>query len=357
MPDVIGGNAANPYHSDMATTAPPVPAQTAEGLGAVRATRNRREEVAIAFFASWMLIGLYLDGWAHASEKPESFFTPWHGVLYSGFVAALAWFAVEALRQGRGAASALSPADRLAGLGLAIFAAGAVADGVWHEVFGVEVDLEALLSPTHLLLLIGGFLMVTAPVRAAAEDPTEDARSLRAFLPTAVCMTLGAALVSFFTIYLSAFDEGTGFYWARGGEDTRELVEIAGVGAVLVSNLVLLAPVLFALRRWRTPFGTFTLLFTVVGGSMAAIETFDRVELAGAAVLGGVTADLLVRRGSSTRLVAALVPLVTWSAYFVVVELTIGVEFAAELVAGSVVLAVVSTLLFASLTAPRPVSR
>jgi hypothetical protein len=342
----------------MAATAPrsdarPRPSAPAAGPPASAATtsRSRREEVAIAFFASWMLLGLYLDGWAHGADKPESFFTPWHGVLYSGFVAALAWFAVEGLRQGRSATATLSPADRLAGLGLGIFAVGAVGDGLWHQIFGVEVDLEALLSPTHLLLLIGGFLMVTAPVRAAAADPTEDAATLRRFLPTVVCMTLAAALVSFFSMYLSAF-EGTGYYWVQGGEDVRELVEIAGVGAVLASNLILLAPVLFALRRWRTPFGTFTILFTAVGFSMTAIEGFDRVELALPALLGGLVADVLVRRGSSARLVAGVVPLALWSAYFAVVEVSIGVEFAAELVAGSVVLAVVSGLLLAALTAP-----
>src|SRR3546814_2102438 len=43
--------------------------------------------VAVAF-GIWMVVGLFLDGWAHDNNKPESFFTPWHGVLYSGFAAA-----------------------------------------------------------------------------------------------------------------------------------------------------------------------------------------------------------------------------------------------------------------------------
>ena len=44
---------------------------------------------------------------------------------------------------------------------------GAVGDMVWHIVFGFEVSVEALLSPTHLLLALGGTLIVTGPVRAA----------------------------------------------------------------------------------------------------------------------------------------------------------------------------------------------
>ena len=62
--------------------------------GAVEAppvrVRRRRDERAVAFFGTWMLFGLFLDGWAHQAEKPETFFSPWHGILYSGFVAAVA---------------------------------------------------------------------------------------------------------------------------------------------------------------------------------------------------------------------------------------------------------------------------
>lgn len=43
-------------------------------------------------FGIWMIIGLFLDGWSRNQDKPETFFTPWHGVLYSGFGAAIAWF-------------------------------------------------------------------------------------------------------------------------------------------------------------------------------------------------------------------------------------------------------------------------
>jgi hypothetical protein len=48
----------------------------------------------------------------------------------------------------------------LAGYGWALAGVGLVAAGrllgvAWHRLFGVEVGLDALLSPTHLLLLSG----------------------------------------------------------------------------------------------------------------------------------------------------------------------------------------------------------
>src|SRR3546814_9388797 len=48
------------------------------------------ERLASVAFGLWMVVGLFLDGWAHDNAKPESFFTPWHGVLYSGFAASAA---------------------------------------------------------------------------------------------------------------------------------------------------------------------------------------------------------------------------------------------------------------------------
>ena len=34
-----------------------------------------------------MTVGLYLDAWAHIRGLPENFFTPWHSILYSDFLA------------------------------------------------------------------------------------------------------------------------------------------------------------------------------------------------------------------------------------------------------------------------------
>ena len=37
--------------------------------------------------SAWLVGGFFLDGWAHTHGKvDQSFFTPWHAVLYSGHV-------------------------------------------------------------------------------------------------------------------------------------------------------------------------------------------------------------------------------------------------------------------------------
>ena len=53
------------------------------------------ENLVAALLGVWAVVGLFLDGWAHHTRPElESFFTPWHAVLYSGAGAATLWLAV-----------------------------------------------------------------------------------------------------------------------------------------------------------------------------------------------------------------------------------------------------------------------
>ncbi len=60
----------------------------------------------------------------------------------------------------------MQPGYGLSLLGVSIFALGGVSDMIWHMLFGIEVNVDALLSPTHLLLAVGMALIVSGPLRA-----------------------------------------------------------------------------------------------------------------------------------------------------------------------------------------------
>src|SRR5438128_1253234 len=105
----------------------------------------------MVLLSAWLIGGLFVDGWAHVNlASLETFFTPWHGLFYSGFFAVFAGLGVGI---GRGRAAGFSgrnaiPAGyELSLLGAAIFTLGGVLDMLWHIVFGIEVSVEALLSP------------------------------------------------------------------------------------------------------------------------------------------------------------------------------------------------------------------
>lgn len=311
---------------------------------------SRRDEWAIAFFGTWMVTGLFLDGWAHEASKPESFFSPWHGVLYSGFAAAMVFFAIDAYRmRARGEVVRM---ERLSVAGLAMFAAGGALDMAWHEIFGIEVGIDALLSPTHLMLMCGGLLLATAPLRAAWAEPDDDARtsSLRSFLPTVVSLTLAIALASFFSMYVSAFDD-----FVLSGDVRGEGAVVQMITSLFVTVVLFVVPTLLVLRRWSPPAGTFTLLFGVVAIAMVGLDGFERWPLAVPAVAAGLTADVLTRRLRGIRrirAVAVAVPLVFTAAWFEIFAHAFGLGVAPEAWTGTIVLACLGSLALSYLAFP-----
>lgn len=316
-----------------------------------------REDLGTVGFSTWLIIGLFLDGWAHNHERPETFFTPWHAVFYSGFVAVAAWMWTRYRRHG-----GVPEGYGLGFLGVVLFAVGGVADMAWHLVFGVEVRLEALLSPTHLLLFASGLLILSSPLRAAWSDTSEDAP----FLPALLSITLVTSTVSFFLMEFSPFltQAASGnayrfFATPYSSYLTRE-VELEGFASILLATLVLLGPTLLLLRRWRPPAGSLTLLFTVVAVLTSALQGFDGVRTVLAAVAGGMAADLVVgalegvRVATRMRVVGFAVPLVTWLVYFAVLALTSGVAWSVEFWAGITVMAALAGLGLAVLMTLEP---
>src|SRR5688500_15625106 len=61
---------------------------TASSIDRQRAAVPPWFEWGVAFFATWFVVGLYLGGWAHIHDLPETFFTPWHAMIYSGVLGA-----------------------------------------------------------------------------------------------------------------------------------------------------------------------------------------------------------------------------------------------------------------------------
>ncbi len=115
--------------------------------------------------------GGVLDNWAHFHGLvDQSFFTPWHAVMY-GIMAALGiglgTLALVNLKKGYHWRRSLPPGYLLSLIGVAIFVVAGLLDLGWHLIFGIEHDTAAFVSPTHILLCVGGLLAGTGPLRAA----------------------------------------------------------------------------------------------------------------------------------------------------------------------------------------------
>src|SRR5688572_19616892 len=167
-----------------------------------------RENVITTALGCWLMIGVCVDGWAHSNLRQlETFFTPWHAIFYSGFMANalwIGWLIAREWRKGRVGSAAIPEGYHLGLLGVFIFGAGGVGDMLWHIIFGIEQNIEALLSPTHLMLFLGGVLVFASPFAAAwrSGDPAGDAPSFSAFLPALTSLTLVTTFAAFMNMYV-----------------------------------------------------------------------------------------------------------------------------------------------------------
>ena len=97
-------------------------------------------------FCTWLVLGGYSDAWAHNHVPSlETFFTPWHGVLYTGLLVTIIFLVGTYIRNRRRGYSwnkALPHGYGLSLIGVAFFALGGVGDLIWHTLFGIELNID-----------------------------------------------------------------------------------------------------------------------------------------------------------------------------------------------------------------------
>lgn len=308
---------------------------------------GRAFQLACAGASLWLVAGLHLDGWAHAHRPGlESFFTPWHGALYSGFFALAALVAAGAWSRWR-AGLALDEL-RLSLVGMGIFFAGGVGDLLWHTFLGIEVNIEALLSPTHMLLATGMFLLVSGPLRAAWRRCVGG----RPGLPALVSASLLLALLAFFTQFLqpggrpwplagnqptvrlfSTLGATPDFPVFPGGVPSGEIAIILGMGGMLVATTLAVLLATLLARRFALPFGALTLVLGLAAILLGLMR--DTLWLAPAWIVGGLAADLALRAREPT-IMAFVLPLALWSSYMGILALAGGVWWSAHAWVGAI---------------------
>jgi hypothetical protein len=311
---------------------------------------------------AWLIGGLFIDGWAHNHRQVDtSFFTPWHAVFYSGYLAcAVALVGAMLLNRSRGYSwgRALPAGYELSLAGIAIFGAGGVGDLVWHTLFGIEVSTEALLSPTHLMLATGMALIASGPIRAFWKRPTRKSEiTLRSYLPLILSVLLFYSLFTFMMQFAHPFVNSWTIEGTRrpgGDADLRMVATIIGMitQAGLFTGLILML-----IRRWTLPLGTFTLIFALNTLMMATQK--DQWRFVPVGLITGAVVDFLLWRfkpssvqRNAHRLFSFAVPVIFYGLYFLVLWQTTGMWWSIHMWGGSLVLVGVAGLLLSYLVVP-----
>ena len=296
-------------------------------------------------------------------------------MLYSGFFLTLAVLVVAWTRgrvEGRPASTALPAGYGLSLIGALLFVAGGVGDMLWHLVFEIEVDVEALLNPTHLLLAFGGSLMISGPLRAASNRHEHSVPGWAGLAPGLLSLGFTPSLFSGFTDYANPFGApwaGTApiVDWARaaGVSDLRPVVPTAtaqglGLASILLQAGLLTGGALLLVRRWELPFGALTLLFTLATGLLAAAH--EQFLLIGVAAVGGALADVLLaqlrpslERRRELRVFTFVAPASLFAVYFLALGVTEGLSWSIHLWTGAVLQAGAVGLLLSYMLVPPPV--
>ena len=274
---------------------------------------------------AWLVGGAYLDAWAHNHVLGlDTFFTPWHGVLYSGFAATAAVLGVRWLRD-----RSLPPGYGLSLAGCAFFAVGGLADMVWHTVFGIERGIAAVLSPSHLWLIVSGGLIVTGSVRAAMAGAGRRAPAV-AIAGAAVVFCYLGIITSFAQPYLARVAAST----YQGVLPYQQAV-LTGTFGVMLQSALLVGLVLTLRERFELPFGSLTLIIGLQALLLEAANTMDYMVLV--AVLGGLAGDvwLLVLR-DRPALFAIVLPTTLYAFYVISLKIVYGTWWEVHAVVGIV---------------------
>ncbi|MBV8170930.1 MAG: hypothetical protein JO219_03255 [Candidatus Eremiobacteraeota bacterium] len=275
--------------------------------------------------------GLYVDGWAH-NHLPhiETFFTPWHAIFYGSFaLLALVFGLYVAFGLAANVKDRSNPLARWAraiprgyewsALGVALFLLSGVGDMFWHMRFGIEVDTEALLSPTHLGLATGMALTLLGPFRAAVAAGDERRGAL--LWPAVLSLTWLYCGLTFMTQFAPAMA-----HWGIGTPSSGDLAEVRldrSVTVQLLDAALLSGVVLVLLRQFagRLPFGSITAVL-VINSLLMETQQGGNDQLLGI-VVAGLLSDALVAwlqpsaaRVTALRWTAFAVPFLYFAAHY-----------------------------------------
>jgi hypothetical protein len=248
-------------------------------------------------------------------------------------------------------------------VGVVLFAVAGGLDLVWHETFGIEISLDALVSPTHLLLGFSLFLILGTAVRSArSASPGGSFEWTTAELLAILLMT---GLGAFFLIYCSAFVRSgptapfTPIPIGSPGRIQSEMPVIVTLASYLVTTALIVAPFLFTLSAAGRPVrGIVTMLVATVAWLPAGMIGFRPITIAGAAgaTVAAVLADVLLAWLPKARLSGRL-PAVTaglaalvWTGQLVAFALVDGIRWPVSLWLGAVVLSAAAAAGLALLT-------
>ncbi len=295
------------------------------------------------FLGTWGFLGSVVDINAHNHGfVDETFLTPFHFLMYSGVAANGLFYVIMQFRNvGRGHSlmKALPKEYLLSFAGVFVFGVGGVFDLIWHGLFGFEAGVDSLVSPSHLVLVVGGMLFISGPLRSFLSQGRSEGSWSELFPPIASALQL-FTIGTLFTIYTNVWAQLSRYVvpdapldMAYELFDSLRPLHAYTVAGVLIPAALMVGTLLFLRQRMVLPFGTVTLMLLVNALIMLYVRwQWNNVHLVVllAPLLAGMLGDWLLTRSPGNlqivdlRRFAFLVPFVYMISLFIILQLTAG---------------------------------
>jgi len=234
--------------------------------------------------------GFFLDGWSHVTYGPDqSVLSEYHLLFNTSLIVTAIWLFGNAYlnrRDGYEGLMAIPAGYVLSAVGVVIFGITGMVDLIGHQLYGFEVGLEALFSPSHTGLFIGWALVSLGPARAAlirrervllAASNTDEAlkqswgRSVIQLLPALIAWISFINVLAFWSNNFFA----TANQWMMVEERLSDVFvgQLIGVMSVLLETALLFAGLIWLINRFKLPIGSITFYFVFIiafGGILEA---------------------------------------------------------------------------------------
>lgn len=315
------------------------------------------------------LFGVFWDGWLHNnSTEIDSFWSSAHIMMYAGLTSLGGWIGlVFVKRQPRGklnlSLEAVPYGYGLALVALPLAALGGPGDFIWHAIYGFENQIDAPFSPTHQMLFLSGGLLGGIGLASTWHRAGRNV-GLKVLSPAIVSATAVLAMVSFTFMNLlpwfwtmiptQAFQDNLltfndAYSPGTPGEDVTHpqglydaainytgdvfpyylFANMASIGGVLIWTAAFTATVLYLRRRWVLPFGSITIMATILSVLFPFFTRFQHLEFIFTLIAVGVLTDALshwlLREDPPSRVrvrvFGALLPIVIWGPWLLAIEL------------------------------------
>ncbi|MDE2483062.1 MAG: hypothetical protein KGN02_12850 [bacterium] len=318
---------------------------------------------AMALASLWISGGILYDAWHHFHETIETFFETGHAVLYAGLLASFVFTGIAVWynsRRGYTWRDALPRGYETTLAGLGVFLLGGVLDLIKHTLWGFEEGFNALVSPSHLVIGAGMFLIIAGPISAALTRK-ERPQTLLAQLPMIAAAASMMELLHWGTqfVFPSAAEQmNAPLALGAFSHDTLTLLALdyykQGIGliSVVVQSLLLAGFAIYLARRIRIAAGGYTVLLVlgnvfVAGAQSNYAGQFAAVLLASAAA--GICADAIAVGPQSSKrrfvLFSFSIPAAYWIVMLGVLAATMGgLWWTPDIISGSVLFAGLSGL-------------